>query len=77
VDVLLPKWGMTMQEATIVRWLKAEGETVEAGDPLVEIETDKVDVAVEAPVAGILAKHCAAVGDVVQVGDAVANIKES
>lgn len=68
MDVILPKWGMTMQEATIVRWLKSEGDTVAKGEPLVEVETDKVDVAIEAPVDGTLARRTAGEGEVVQVG---------
>jgi pyruvate/2-oxoglutarate dehydrogenase complex dihydrolipoamide acyltransferase (E2) component len=77
VDVILPKWGMTMQEATIVRWLKAEGDTVLRGEPLVDVETDKVDVAIEAPVTGTLTRCVAAVGDIVAVGQLVAVIEPS
>lgn len=77
MDVVLPKWGMTMQEATITRWLKAEGDAVAKGDELVEVETDKVNVAVEAPVAGVLTKQCAAVDDVVHVGHTIAIIEEA
>jgi len=68
MDVVLPKWGMTMQEATVVRWLKSEGDSVVKGEPVVEVETDKVDVAIEAPVDGTLVRCAAAEGDVVQVG---------
>jgi pyruvate/2-oxoglutarate dehydrogenase complex dihydrolipoamide acyltransferase (E2) component len=68
---------MTMQEATIVRWLKSEGDAVEEGEPLVDVETDKVDVAIEAPIAGTLAKQLAEAGDVVAVGRAVAIIEPS
>jgi pyruvate dehydrogenase E2 component (dihydrolipoamide acetyltransferase) len=75
MDVTLPKWGMTMQEATIVRWHRSEGETVEKGEPLVDVETDKVDVAVEAPVAGTLTQCVAQIGEVVAVGEIVAVIK--
>ena len=77
VDVAMPKWGMTMQEATIVRWLKSEGDAVQQGEPLVDVETDKVDVAIEAPVDGILTKRAADVGDVVPVGQTVAVIEPS
>lgn len=75
MDVVLPKWGMTMQEATIVRWLKTEGDSVEKDEPLVEVETDKVEVAIEAPVAGTLTRCLANVGDVVPVGQLVAVIE--
>ena len=68
MDVILPKWGMTMQEATIVRWLRADGDVVAEGDPLVDVETDKVDVAVVAPIAGVLTQRLVEPGDVVPVG---------
>lgn len=77
MDVTLPKWGVTMQQATLTRWIVAEGEQVESGQPIAEIETDKVDVALEAPVAGTLAKRCVAEGDVVKVGGLVAVIDEA
>jgi pyruvate/2-oxoglutarate dehydrogenase complex dihydrolipoamide acyltransferase (E2) component len=75
MDVILPKWGMTMQEATIVRWLKAEGDSVEKDEPLVEVETDKVEVAVEAPVGGTLSRCVVSIGDVVPVGELLAVIE--
>jgi len=70
----MPKWGMTMQDATISSWLKAEGDAVESGEPIVEVETDKVQAAIEAPIAGTLTQRAAAVGDVVRVGALVAII---
>ena len=75
MDVVLPKWGMTMQEATIVRWLKSEGDTVVKGEPLVEVETDKVDVSIEAPANGTLSQRTVGEGDVVQVGGLVGVIE--
>ena len=54
--VVLPKWGMGLDEGTVVQWLKAEGDSVAAGEPIVEIETAKATHAVEAPVAGRLTK---------------------
>jgi len=76
MEVTLPKWGVTMQQATLTRWLVAEGAELEVGQPIAEIETDKVDVALEAPVAGKLARRCVGEGDVVKVGDPVAVIDE-
>ena len=52
--VVLPKWGLTMLDATLVEWLKQEGERVEVDDPICLVETDKVDAEVTAPVAGVL-----------------------
>jgi pyruvate dehydrogenase E2 component (dihydrolipoyllysine-residue acetyltransferase) len=68
VPILLPKWGMNMVEATIVAWLKAVGERVETGEPLVSVETDKVEATVEAPASGVLSKIVAQPDDDVPVG---------
>jgi pyruvate dehydrogenase E2 component (dihydrolipoamide acetyltransferase) len=76
MDLTLPKWGVTMQEATVVRWLKDEGDSVVAGEPVLEVETDKVEAVVEAPVAGVLTRRAAAVGDVVAVGGLLGTIGE-
>lgn len=52
--VIMPKFGMAQEEGTIIRWLKQEGERVEKGDILLEVQTDKVDMEVEASAAGVL-----------------------
>lgn len=67
-DVLLPKMGESIAEATIIRWLKAEGESVELDEPIVEIATDKVDSEVPSPFEGVLSKQLFQEGDVVAVG---------
>lgn len=54
--VVLPKWGMGIEEGTITRWLKAIGDHVEQGEPIVEIETAKATQEVEAPASGTLIK---------------------
>ncbi|MCW5841873.1 MAG: 2-oxo acid dehydrogenase subunit E2 [Caldilinea sp.] len=54
VPVIMPKFGMTQEDGTIIRWLKESGESVEKGEPILEVQTDKVDMEVEAPAAGIL-----------------------
>jgi pyruvate dehydrogenase E2 component (dihydrolipoamide acetyltransferase) len=56
VEVVMPKFGLTMQEGTIQRWFKAEGEPIAAGESLYEVETEKVLYEVEAPAAGIIAR---------------------
>lgn len=52
--VIMPKFGMAQEEGTIIRWLKQEGERVEKGETLLEVQTDKIDMEVEAPASGIL-----------------------
>lgn len=54
MPIVLPKAGMNMVEATIVAWHKSPGDCVEEGEPIVDIETDKVEMQVEAPVSGVL-----------------------
>lgn len=55
-QVIMPKWGLTMKEGKVVRWLKSEGESVEAGESLFEVETDKITNSVEASASGILSQ---------------------
>ena len=56
-EITMPKLGLTMESGTIVRWLKAAGERIAAGDPLLEVSTDKINYEVESPVAGTLAQR--------------------
>jgi pyruvate dehydrogenase E2 component (dihydrolipoamide acetyltransferase) len=72
-EVILPRLGQGMESGTIVRWLKAEGEPVEKGEPLFELDTDKVTQEVEAEAAGVLLKIAVAEGEV-PVGQTVAFI---
>lgn len=71
VTLMLPKIGMTMEEATVVRFCFAPGEAFAPGDPLYEIETEKVSEEVEATSAGVMLTHEVAAGAVVGVGDPV------
>src|SRR5579862_1848983 len=70
----MPAMEMDQREATLLRWLKPLGGRVERDEALMEIETDKVTVAIEAPGAGVLGKILAQPGDVVAVGTVVALI---
>lgn len=70
--VIMPALGMAQDTGRIVRWLKEEGESVRAGEPIMEIETDKVTVEIEAPASGILARIQAPAGSEVPVGEVVA-----
>lgn len=74
IDILLPKMGESVAEATIIKWLKNEGDHVAADEPIVEIATDKVDSEVPAPQDGILTKRLVNEGDVVKVGQLIAQI---
>jgi pyruvate dehydrogenase E2 component (dihydrolipoyllysine-residue acetyltransferase) len=76
-QVIMPKFGFTQESATIIRWLKKPGDTVEQGDPLLEVSTDKVDMEVEAPASGILENVRYSAGDTVPVTDVIAVISES
>jgi pyruvate dehydrogenase E2 component (dihydrolipoyllysine-residue acetyltransferase) len=72
-EVILPRLGQGMESGTIVRWLKSEGEPVQKGEPLFELDTDKVTQEVEAEAAGVLLKIAVAEGEV-PVGQTVAFI---
>ena len=72
MEILLPKMGESVAEATIIRWVVEEGQSVSADEPIIEIATDKVDSEVPAPEDGVLVKHLVAEGDVVQVGQPIA-----
>ncbi len=72
--VIMPKYEMTQETGKIARWLKADGEVVEKGDPLLEIETDKTNIEVESRAAGVLIGICAEPGQVVPVGQPIAYI---
>jgi pyruvate dehydrogenase E2 component (dihydrolipoamide acetyltransferase) len=71
----MPKMGDAMEEGTLLQWLKSEGEEVSEGDPIAEIETDKVTLELEAEDAGTLAQLIADEGQEVPVGDAIAFIQ--
>ncbi|MBL7983459.1 MAG: 2-oxo acid dehydrogenase subunit E2 [Flavobacteriales bacterium] len=74
IEILLPKMGESVAEATIIKWLKKEGDAVAADEAMVEIATDKVDSEVPAPQDGILLKRLVNDGDVVKVGQPIAHI---
>jgi len=73
-EVIMPKMGDAMEEGTLLKWLKSEGDSVEEGEPIAEIETDKVTLELEAENAGTLAQLRAGEGDSVPVGEAIAFI---
>ncbi|MBT2383248.1 biotin/lipoyl-containing protein, partial [Streptomyces sp. ISL-11] len=76
VSVTLPALGESVSEGTVTRWLKAEGERVEADEPLLEVSTDKVDTEIPAPASGILASIKVAEDETVEVGAELAIIDD-
>ena len=74
--VTMPKLGFDMAEGTLVRWVKAEGETVNKGEILAEIETDKATVEVESSFSGILHKQLVEQGAIVPVSTPIAVIAQ-
>jgi pyruvate dehydrogenase E2 component (dihydrolipoamide acetyltransferase) len=74
VDVVMPQMGVSVSEGTITKWLKREGEQVEADEPLLEISTDKVDTEVPSPASGTVTKILVQEGETVEVGTKLAQI---
>ena len=75
--ILVPVLGESITEATVSKWLKNEGDPVEADEPLVELETDKVNLEVPSPVSGVLTKINSKNGSVVEVGADLGSVSES
>ena len=73
----MPKLGLTMEEGTILKWRKGEGEAVEKGEIILDIQTDKVEYEVESPDSGLLLKTLAGEGDIVPCGTDIAVIGEA
>src|ERR671937_1504927 len=74
VDVVMPQMGVSVSEGTITKWLKQEGEQVDADEPLLEISTDKVDTEVPAPASGTLTQILVQEGETVEVGTKIGQI---
>jgi 2-oxoglutarate dehydrogenase E2 component (dihydrolipoamide succinyltransferase) len=74
IDVVMPQMGVSVSEGTITKWLKQEGETVEADESLLEISTDKVDTEVPSPGAGVVQQILVQEGETVEVGTKLAVI---
>jgi pyruvate/2-oxoglutarate dehydrogenase complex dihydrolipoamide acyltransferase (E2) component len=73
----MPKYGMTMEEGTVVRWLKAEGDSVEKGEFLLEITADKAEMEVESYLDGVLLKILIGEGETVPCGTPLCWIGEA
>jgi len=73
-NILVPVLGESITEATVSKWLKNEGDTIEADEPIVELETDKVNLEVPSPVSGVLTKINSKDGSVVEVGSLLGSV---
>jgi pyruvate dehydrogenase E2 component (dihydrolipoamide acetyltransferase) len=73
-DVIMPALGMAQETGKLLQWLRSEGESIAKGEPLMEIETDKVTVEIEAPASGVLGAVRAGPGDDIPVGEVIAVI---
>jgi pyruvate dehydrogenase E2 component (dihydrolipoamide acetyltransferase) len=73
-NIIMPALELAQESGKVLRWLKSPGDTVQKGEPIVEIETDKVTVEIEAPASGVLRDVTAQQGDVVPVGRTIATI---
>ncbi len=74
IDVVMPQMGVSVSEGTITKWLKREGDTIEADEPLLEISTDKVDTEVPSPASGVVTQILVQEGETVDVGTKLAQI---
>jgi 2-oxoglutarate dehydrogenase E2 component (dihydrolipoamide succinyltransferase) len=74
VDVVMPQMGVSVSEGTVTKWLKREGEQIEADEPLLEISTDKVDTEVPSPASGTVTQILVQEGETVAVGTKLAQI---
>ena len=76
-NVVVPEVGESIVDARVAKWLKKEGDSVNVGDALVELETDKIDLEVPAPAAGVLSRIDRKDGEDVKVGEVLGVIDES
>ncbi|WP_306280835.1 biotin/lipoyl-containing protein, partial [Frankia sp. AvcI1] len=76
VSVTMPRLGESVSEGTVTRWLKQEGERVEADEPLLEVSTDKVDTEIPAPASGVISSIKVAEDETVEVGVELAVIDD-
>ena len=74
VEVILPKWGLTMEEGAVSEWRKQEGDAVAEDEIIADVETDKITNELPAPASGIIAKILVAAGETVEVGTVLALI---
>lgn len=76
VELAMPSYGMADTESVVLEWLHQPGDRVEAGEPLVQIETAKAQMSLEAPAAGVLGPHLVAVDDEIAIGTVLTWIEQ-
>ena len=75
--IVVPMLGESITEATVAKWLKKEGDLVEADEPIVELETDKVNLEVPSPIDGVLSEIKSKEGEAVEVGALLGSISQN
>jgi 2-oxoglutarate dehydrogenase E2 component (dihydrolipoamide succinyltransferase) len=73
-DIRVPHMGLTVEEATLVEWLKEVGDHISPGDAVAELETDKITTEVLSEVSGVIVEHCASPDDIVVPGQVIARL---
>ena len=76
-NIVVPVLGESITEATVSKWLKNEGDNVDADEPIVELETDKVNLEVPSPVSGVLTKINSKDGSIVEVGALLGSVSSN
>lgn len=74
-NILMPKWGLTMEEGTVVEWEIEVGDEVEEGDVIAVVETEKVEVDLESPEAGTVVRILVEEGETVEVGTVLVTLE--
>ena len=77
IELLVPALGESVVEATVAKWMKSSGDTINADEPIVELETEKVTLEVPSPISGVLKEIVANEGDNVEVGALLGVISDS
>lgn len=77
IDIELPKWGMTMQDGTLVEWLVESGSSVTEGQVIATVETEKVMAELESPASGVISEILVSEGQTAAVGAVLARIQTS
>jgi len=74
MDIQIPKLADAQQDATVTRWLKKPGDAVKKGEPIVEVETEKVNAEVEAPADGVMGEILVGDGETAPVGEVIGRL---